>query len=233
MKSIIELLIISIIFLLIGMKFNTITSFLAFLRFKKYKVLADEWVYTLAKNVMLKMNLNYKIHIAINKKSKKSNADIGVYKNDIFIVLHGKWNEEQLKFVISHELAHIKLKHNEQHNNLYFIICLVLLSTFSFNILEYVYSSIFNNKYKELLESVFYCVVVIIYGISYYINDIIYKKKCHQNEKDADLQAARIVGYRIAFDAINMLNDKSILKFKSTHPSNKERIKYLVTKLNC
>ena len=158
------------------------------------------------------MNLNYNIHIAINKKSKTMNADVGLHRNDIFIVLHGKWSEEQLKFVICHELAHIKFKHTEQNNNIVFISCLMLVCLFLFNVVKYFYPIIFQNKYMNLTDSLFYLVFAIIYVISWNVNNIIDNKRSHQNEKDADLQAAKIVGYKLSIDALNMVNDKNIFK---------------------
>lgn len=230
MEKLIILFLINLIFVLIGVGHNRIKSHIAIIRFGKYELYNGEWLYAFARDAIARMGINYRIHIAIDRKRKNPNADVGVCKKDIFIVLHGKWDNEHLKFVISHELSHIRFGHYRENDNIFFVFSLLLICLFSFNLFEYIYPAIFENKYKSLIESAFSCVWVIIFAISYYICDIISKSRSQQNEKDADLQAAKIVGIKIAIDAISMLNDKSI--FKSTHPSNKERIQYLVSNLN-
>lgn len=234
METIIMLLFANIIALLFGMKVNKIKSFFGFLRFKirRYELCSEEWIYSFTKKEMLKMTLYYKINIKVNKESEKFNADVAVYKNSIFIVLDGKWSNEQLKFTICHELSHIKLRHPKQPQNVIFITCLLILSLFTYHVSMYVYPNIIQNKYKEIAQLLFSLIAAIIWCISFYIVYIIDKKRSRQNEKDADLLAARIVGPTIAIDAISMLNDKGNSKKTSSHPTNEERIKYLILNLN-
>lgn len=234
METIIILLLANIIALLFGMKVNKIKSFFGFLwfRIRRYKLCSEEWIYSFTKKEMLKMNLYYKINIKVNKESEKFNADVVVYKNSIFIVLYGKWSNEQLKFAICHELSHIKLRHPKQPQNVIFISCLLMLSLFIYYVFMYVYPNIIQNKYKEIAQVLFQLIAAIIWGISFYIVYIIDKKRSRQNEKDADLMAARSVGSTIAIDAISMLNDKDNYKKTSSHPTNEERIKHLILNFN-
>lgn len=232
MKELIILLVFILLIVLIGVSFNTIRAIYAIARFEKYELYNDERLYAFARDVMSEMGLiNYRIHIAINRKKKNPNADIGIHNKDIFIVLHGKWNDEHLKFVVSHELAHIKFGHQREDDSRFFAFSLLLMCAFIFNVIKYVYPTIFENKYGSLVECILSCLWVIIFVIIYYISDVIFKERSQKNEKDADLLAAMIVGKRIAIDAISMLNDKSL--FKSTHPSNKDRIQYLECNLKC
>lgn len=227
-------LIANIIFLSIGINFQRITSLLGVLRFKllRNKVNADKLIYSFAKEIMLKMDLNYKLHIVFNKKSKKPNADAVIYKNDLFIVLHGKWSNEQLKFVISHELAHIKLKHQENTGNKIFIGCLFLLCGLGYEVILFIYPNFTQSLNRDFLDSIFTVILLIAFLIIFYLENIINAKKSRQNEKDADLQVAKIIGMPISIDAISMLDDKGSSKLLSTHPTNKERIKYILNNFN-
>lgn len=213
--------------------FISIQKFSGIILIKVFKLLynienADKWTYSFTDEVILKMNINYKLYIGFNKKSKKTNANVMIYKDNVFIVLHGKLNNDELKFIISHELAHIKFKHTLDKGSTFFIFALSIIGWVVYEILIHIYPKIIEviNKNVAILT------LIGIVNIALLVESNISAKKNRQYENQADLEAAKIVGKSIAINAINMIEDKYNFKVSSTHPSKKERIDYILNNIN-
>jgi len=227
MKDILLVLCAILVFLGIAIKWDKLTSYIVLRRFNKYE-LCNDWIYEFAEEIRKKLAIKNKVFIAQNTKKKNFNADVSYYNNDILIVLHGNWKQDYIKFVICHELAHVKLKHREVPNNTLFITCLFLISVFSLMVFEYSFKYTLIEEYIGIIDAVAGMIIIIAFALWNLVHKRNYNKaNCHR-EYAADLLAANLVGLKLAISAIRMLKDDKRTGFKSDHPSNENRIKYLL-----
>ena len=211
----------------IGVIWDKITSFAMLLRFKRYDP-CDEWIDEFVEEVKQKLCIKNNVLVSINRKAKNPNADVAVYKDNILIVLHGNWSKDNIKFVIGHELAHIKLKHREVPNNMLFITCIFIITILASRVFVYSLNNGAIGEFKEVLETGLQTIIFIIFLSWFMLHRRNFNKGNWQREHAADLLAANYVGLDLAIDAIGQLKDTKAGKYKYSHPSNHDRIQYLM-----
>lgn len=217
-----------IIFIMIaGISWDKATSFVMLKRFNRYD-LCDEWIKEFVGEVKQRLGINNNVLVSINRKAKNLNADVAVYKNDVLIVLHGQWSEDNIKFVIGHELAHIKLKHREIHNNILFITCIFMITMIASKVFVYSLNYETISKFKGVIETGLQAIIAIVFWVWFIIHRRNFNKANWQREYEADLLAANHVGLGLAIEAIGLLKDSKTTKYKYSHPSNHDRIQYLM-----
>jgi hypothetical protein len=227
MRDIFLWVIIIILIVIVGITWDKMTSFAMLKRFRRYD-LCDEWIGEFVKEVKLKLGIKNNVLVSINRKAKNPNADVAVCKNDVLIVLHGKWSEDNIKFVIGHELAHIKLKHREVPNNMLFISCIFIITILASRVFIYSLNNEVIGRFKEVFETGLQTIIFIIFLVWFKLHRRNFNKENCQREHVADLLAANYVGLDLAIDAIGQLKDSKAGKYKYSHPSNHDRIQYII-----
>ncbi|WP_102398904.1 M48 family metalloprotease [Haloimpatiens massiliensis] len=227
MRDIFLLIGIIIFIMMLGITWDKVTSFAMLKRFNRYD-LCDEWINEFVEEVKQKLGITNNVLVSINRKAKNPNADVAVYKNDVLIVLHGQWSENNIKFVIGHELAHIKLKHREVTNNMLFITCIFMITILASKVFVYSIDYEIISKFKGVIEAVLLVIIVIIFNVWYTLHRRNFNKANWQREYAADLVATNLVGLDFAIDAIGLLKNDKTTKYKYSHPSNDDRIQYLI-----
>lgn len=232
MKDIIFLICITLILCIIGIKSHTIAGYFGYIIFKRYDICTSKEIYNYVEEIKRRMNLSQKVMIAVNDKKKNPNAYVCVYNDTIYIILHCKdVNDDFIKFAICHELSHIKLKHREAVNNMFFYMALCLVFILLGKVIVVAFQGQNYIKYIINIEYLYSKIIVIIGMILIPYGNYKYHKDGKVGELEADYIASKYTGLDIAIKSISLLYDKPSKKdIFDSHPSNNERIEYLRSK---
>ncbi|XRP96471.1 M48 family metalloprotease [Methanocaldococcus sp. 16A] len=201
---------------------------------KRY-VLKPEYVVNneiieMVNDLIKKLNAKPFKEIKIIKNDDMANAMVSGFFNEKLILttkLIDILTKDELKSIIAHEIAHKKKNHTKQMTFVWFIVGILMFSSFPYII----------DITKNIFGDHWYVGVIII--ISLYLLSIIGDRYFSKRlEREADIIAAKIINPEIYIKALSKLHyanyipKEGIFNIISTHPPLIKRIKYIQKELN-
>ncbi|WP_423793209.1 M48 family metalloprotease [Methanocaldococcus indicus] len=208
--------------------FKIINSVLRLLKISNYVEDKDKLnkIKTMVNEISEKLNVKPFKKIEIIKSSVANAFVEGLFKEKLIITskLLEILSDDELKAIIAHELAHKK----RMHIKIGFI-GFIIIGAVIYSIAIYLLKVI-NFEGPVIFMSIFL--------ISYFLDYLICRYISRRIEKDADLLATKVVEPKIYIKALSKIHFASyipkegVLNIFMTHPSLKDRIKYIQKEFN-
>jgi len=217
----------------------------------KFKLWFSGWKFKLIYNKSLKINnlkhlkiiqelkekllINNHIFVGHKIKSRQYNCKVNMYKDDIYIIFYGKFNDNVFQGVLAHELAHIHLKHVDRKINYIrdFAKRLNILLFISYIPLVFWFWGRMPIKASWDLCEIWLQLVFMYMTLKLFILPSLLPTN-RREEIEADILATHLVGKETYIHVLEFLNSKNnnkffelisyIFSFMLTHPPVNNRI---------